>query len=178
MQDTAPQAHEGTAPPEGGAGGLPQFDLAMWPGQMAWFLIFFVVVFVLMGRVFVPRIGGTIEARETKIEGDVAEAWRLKEQAEAQAAQAAAETAQARGQAMRVAEEARARSQAELARRLAAEEARLAEMSAAAEQRIAAARTAAMSNVATIAADAAGAIVKKLTGKAASAAELASARRG
>ena len=67
MQDASPQAHEGAAPPEGGAGGLPQFDLAMWPGQMAWFLIFFAIVFVLMVRVFVPRIGGTIQGLGTAL---------------------------------------------------------------------------------------------------------------
>jgi F-type H+-transporting ATPase subunit b len=178
MQESAPQSQEGTAPPEGGAGGLPQFDLAMWPGQMAWFLIFFVVVFVLMTRVFVPRIGGTIEARDAKIEGDVAEAWRLKDEAEAEAAKAAADMAQARAQAMKVADEARSRSQAQLAKRLAEEEAKLAETSAAAEARIAAARAEAMSNVGSIAAGAAQAIVEKLTGKAATAAELASASRG
>ena len=178
MQETAPQPHEGTAPPEGGAGGLPQFDLAAWPGQMAWLLIFFVVVFVLMGRVFVPRIGGTIVAREDKIEGDVAEARRLKDQAEAQAAEAATEMARARGRAMKVADEARARSQAELSSRLAEEEAKLAETSTAAEARIKSARDAAMANVGAIASDTAKAIVQKLTGKAPTAVELAAAGRG
>lgn len=178
MQESAPATQEGTsAPPEGGSGGLPQFDLAMWPGQMAWFLIFFAIVFVLMARVFVPRIGGTIQERDRKIEGDVAEARRLKDEAEAQAAQAATEMAQARAQAMKVADEARTRAQAELTARLAEEEARLAETSAAAEARITSARDAAMSNVGAIAADAANAIVQKLTGKAATAAELASAGR-
>ena len=179
MQDAAPQPHqEGTAPPEGGAGGLPQFDLAAWPGQMAWFLIFFAIVFVLMVRVFVPRIGGAIEARDAKMSADVAEAWRMKDEAEAQAKEAAAETAQARASAQRLAADARAKAQAEAAARLAAEEAKLAEASASAEARIAAARETAMGNVATIAKDAASAIVQKLTGKAATATELASAARG
>jgi F-type H+-transporting ATPase subunit b len=178
MQDTAPQPQEGTAPPEGGAGGLPQFDLAMWPGQMAWFLIFFAIVFVLMVRVFVPRIGGAIEARDAKMAADVAEAWRMKDEAESQAKAAAEETAQARASAQRLAAEARAKAQADAAARLAAEEAKLAETSAAAEARIAGARETAMANVGTIAKDAAGAIVQKLTGKAATATELASAARG
>ena len=164
--------------PEGGAGGLPQFDLAMWPGQMAWFLIFFAIVFVLMVRVFVPRIGGAIEARDAKMSADVAEASRMKDEAEAQAKAAALETAQARASAQRLAADARAKAQAEAAARLAAEEAKLAEASASAEARIAAARSTAMANVGTIAKDAAGAIVQKLTGKAATATELASAARG
>jgi len=178
MQDAAPQPQGGTAPPEGGAGGLPQFDVTNWPGQMAWFLIFFVVVFVLMVRVFVPRIGGAIEAREAKMAADVAEAWRMKDEAEAQARAAADETARARASAQRLAAEARAKAQAQAAVRLGAEEARLAEAAASAEAGIAAARAAAMDNVGTIARDAAGAIIQKLTGKAATATELASAARG
>lgn len=180
MQGPVTETHEETGAPAhegGGSGGLPQFDIAAWPGQMAWFLIFFVIVFVLMSRVFVPRIGGTIAEREGKIAGDVAEARRLKEEADAQAAAAAAETAQARAQAMKVATDARAKAQAEIAARLAQEEAKLAEAGAAAEARIAAAREAAMANVGTIASDTAGAIVKKLTGAAPSSAELAAAGR-
>jgi F-type H+-transporting ATPase subunit b len=179
MPTPTPISHEGaTAPaPEGGAGGLPQFDLAMWPGQMAWLLIFFVIVLIVMSRVIVPRIGGAIDERERKIEGDIAEAWRLKGEAEAQAAQAEAETAHARAQAQRVAGEARAKAQAEVAARLAEEQAKLAAKGAEAEARIAKSRDAAMSNVAAIASDAAGAIVGRLTGRAASAAELSAARR-
>lgn len=178
MQGPATETHEETgAPGHEGSGGLPQFDVAAWPGQMAWFLIFFVIVFVLMSRVFVPRIGGTIAAREGKISGDVAEARRLKEEADAQAVAAAADTAQARAQAMKLGAEARAKAQAEVAARLAQEEAKLAATGAAAEARIAAAREAAMANVGGIAADAAQAIVHKLTGQPVSPAELSAAGR-
>lgn len=172
------ETHEETGHPEGGSGGLPQFDLAMWPGQMAWLVVFFVIVFVLMSRVFVPRIGGTIAERDGKIEGDVAEARRLKDAADAQAAAAAAEMAQARAAAMKVASDARSAAQAEIAAKLAAEEAKLAASGAEAEARIAKARETAMGHVATIGSDTAKAIVEKLTGKTATAAELAAAAKG
>ena len=29
------------APPEGSAGGLPQFDPSQWPGQIVWVLVIF-----------------------------------------------------------------------------------------------------------------------------------------
>ncbi|MEO8113400.1 MAG: hypothetical protein ABI655_03390 [Phenylobacterium sp.] len=171
--------HETAAAPghEEGAGGLPQFDVAAWPGQMAWFLVIFAIVLVLMRWVFVPRIGGTIIAREAKITGDVSEARRLKEEADAQAQAAAAETAQARAQAMKLGAEARAKAQAEIAARLAEEGAKLVEIGAAAEARIGAARDKAMGNVGGIAKDAAQAIVLKLTGKAATATEISAAGR-
>ena len=158
------------------AGGLPQFDFQWWPGQIAWFLVMFLAV-VLFVRLFAaPRVGGAIDARADKISGDIADARRLKDEAEMQAAAAAAETAQARAAAQRVAAEARAKAQAEVSARLAEEEAKLAETSAVAEARIAKASDAAMANVASIASDAAGQIVAKLTGRAATPSELAAAR--
>jgi len=158
------------------SGGLPQFDLAWWPGQILWFLIIFGAVLIFMRAVAVPRVAGTIEAREGKIAGDIADARRMKDEADAQAQAAAAEAAQARAAAQKVGAEARAKAQAEIAARLAEEEAKLAATGAQAEARIAKAREAAMTNVAGIAADTAQAIVQKLTGKSATAAELAAAK--
>ena len=171
----ATQTQESTAAPAESAG-LPQFDFQWWPGQIVWFLIMFLVVLVFVRLFAAPRVGGTIDAREDKISGDIADARRLKDEAEVQAAAAAAETAQARAAAQRVAAEARAKAQAEVSAKLAEEEAKLAAKGAEAEARINKARDAAMANVAGIAADAAGAIVGKLTGKAATSAELTAAR--
>lgn len=169
-------AHGAAAGGHESAGGLPQFDFAQWPGQIAWFLIIFFALMAFIRFFAAPKVGGTIEAREGQIASDIAEARRMKEEADAQAQAAATEAATARAQAQKVAAEARAKAQAEIAARLAEEEAKLAEKGAAAEARIASARDAAMGNVQTIAADTAGAIVAKLTGRPASAAELAGAR--
>ncbi|MBL8773876.1 MAG: hypothetical protein JNK30_20990 [Phenylobacterium sp.] len=180
----ASPGHEGVAPGAHGAaeahaeGGLPQFDFAQWPGQIAWFLIVFFALMAFIRFFAAPKVGGTIEAREAKISGDIAEARRMKEEADAQAQAAAAEAAQARAGAQRVAAEARAKAQAEIAARLAEEEAKLAAAGAEAEARIAKAREQAMTNVAGIAGDTAQAIVAKLTGKPATAAELAGAAKG
>jgi F-type H+-transporting ATPase subunit b len=175
----APVTQSGTAAPGGHpAGGLPQFDLSWWPGQMVWFLIIFGVVFILMAKVFVPRIGGAIGTREDKIAGDIGDARRLKAEAEAQAAAAAAETAQARAQAQKVASDAKARANAEAAASRAAEDAKLAESLATAELSIKAARDQSMSNVRAIASDTASAIIDKLTGEAATTKEVEAAFSG
>jgi F-type H+-transporting ATPase subunit b len=152
--------------------GLPQFDLGQWPGQMVWMLIVFGVLLILFARVFVPRVGGTIAAREDKIAGDIGEARRLRDEAEAQSKAAAEDLAQARARAHKLAADAKAAAAADAAKRQAAEEARLAQLMADAEARIGAARGEAMSHVREIAADAAGAIVEKLTGQAAAPAEV------
>ncbi len=101
MAEAATTATTSQAPPA--SGGLPQFDASWWPGEMVWLLAIFLVVFLLMSRVFVPKVGGTIAAREDRISGDIAQARALKEQADVQAAQADAEIAQARGRAQKLA---------------------------------------------------------------------------
>lgn len=180
-------AHPAGAPAAAGAHGaaaehktegLPQFDTTQWAGQAAWFLILFAIILLLMRFVFVPRIGGTIEAREAKISGDIDEARRMKDEADLLAEQAAAETAKARAEAQKLAAEARAKAQAEIAARMATEEAKIAETMAKAEADIATAREASMANVRTIAVETAQAIVQKLTGRAASAAEVNAATAG
>lgn len=159
----AAAAAAGAADP--GSGGLPQFDLAKWPGQMVWMLIVFAVMLFLFAKVFVPRVGGTIAEREDRIAGDVGDARRLKEQADEQAKAAAAEMAQARGAAQRLAQDAKAKAHADAAAKEALEEARLAETFAKAEARIGEAREQAMSHVRDIASETAQAIVAHLTGR-------------
>ena len=145
---------------------MPQFDMAQWPGQAVWILIIFAVMFVLFARVIVPRIGGTIGAREDRIAGDIGDARRLKQRADGEAATAAAEMAEARSRAHRLALEAKARAQEAAVAADAREQARLAETLAHAEAGILTARDEAMAHVREIALQAASAMVERLTGAA------------
>ncbi len=163
------------APAQGGAGGLPQFDPAQWPGQIVWVLVIFAILYVLFARIFVPRIGGAIDEREARIAGDIAEARRLKEEAETQAAAAAEERRRAREEAQQLAVRAKSEAKTAAARRRAEEAGLLAKGFADAEARIAAARDRAMASVHDVAADTAAAIITRLTGEAAPAAEIESA---
>jgi F-type H+-transporting ATPase subunit b len=163
---------------EPAAGGLPQFDLARWPGQMVWMLLIFGVMLFLFAKVFVPRVGGTISDREDRIAGDIGDARRLKEQADQQAASAAAEMVAARSVAHKLAIDAKARAAADTAAQEALEDARLNEVLAKADARIGAARDQAMTHVRGIASDTAQAIVAHLTGREASADEVKSALTG
>jgi len=148
------------------SGGLPQFDLSQWPGQMVWMLLIFGILFLLFRYIFVPAVGGTIAEREDKIGGDIGQARRLRDEAEAQSRAAAEELAAARANAQRLAADAKAAAANDAAKRQAEEEARLGQVMAEAEARIAAARNEAMGQVRGIAAETAQAIVEKLTGSA------------
>jgi F-type H+-transporting ATPase subunit b len=163
---------------EHASGGLPQFDLGQWPGQMVWMAIIFAVLLFLFAKVFVPKVGGTIAAREDKIGGDIHEARRLRDEAEAQSKEAADELAQARARAQKLGADAKAAAAAETAQRQAEEEARLAQVLTEAEGRIGAARAEAMGQVRGIAAEIAEAIVTRLTGQAPDAAEVERAIAG
>jgi F-type H+-transporting ATPase subunit b len=159
-----PATQASTAPADASASGLPQFDMTQWPGQAAWLLFIFVVMFALFTRVFVPRIGNTIADREDRIAGDIGDARRMKEQADTEAKTAADEMSEARARAHRLGLDARARAQEAAAAEDAQEQARLVETLSRAELRIAGAREEAMAHVREIALQAASAMVERLTG--------------
>ncbi len=171
----ATEVHLATAAAAPGGSGLPQFDPTWWAGEIVWFAVIFVVVLVLMTKVFIPRVTGTIAEREDRITGDIGRAMAAKQQAEVQAAEADAEMTRARARSQKLAADAKARVQAEASQRQAAEEAKLSETVAKAEAQIRVARDEAMSHVREIAASTVQAIVLRLTGEAASAAEVKAA---
>jgi F-type H+-transporting ATPase subunit b len=169
---TAAAAAAASAAAKGDSGGLPQFDVSQWPGQMVWVLIIFAVLYVLFSRVFVPAVGGTIDAREDRISGDIGDARRARDAARAELETAAGELAAARARAQKLALDAQSEAKATAAARQAEEEARLAETLVAAEARIAEARGEAMGHVRAIAIETAQAIITRLTGVGAEAAEV------
>jgi F-type H+-transporting ATPase subunit b len=149
-----------------GHGAFPPFQAQHFPSQLFWLAISFVLLYVLMSKVALPRIGSILAARSRVIGDDLAAAERLKEQSDAAHAayDKALADARARAQAMASTTRQQQASEAEAAQKRL--EAQLHERLAAAEQSIAATRTAAMGNVRSIAADTAAAIVERLIGKA------------
>ena len=117
-----------------------------------------------------------MDERADTISTAVATARQVQAEAAEQAAAARAEVAKARADARATAAAAKARVTEEANARQAAEEAAVNARIAEAEAAIGKTRDAAMTNVSTIAADATAAMVERLTGKAASAAELAAAK--
>ena len=153
-----------TEVPGGGHREFPPFNKETFPSQLLWLVVFFVALYLIIGRVAIPRIGGIVEARRERTEGDLAEAGRLKEQSDAALKAYEASLADARGRAQALAAETREQLNAEAEasrKRLETElNAKLLE----AEKTIAATKSAAMASVRGIAADATAAIVQRLTG--------------
>jgi F-type H+-transporting ATPase subunit b len=155
-----------TEHPGGGKPQFPPFNKETFASQLVWFAIFFIALYVLIGRFAIPRIGGIIEARRGRIEGDLAEANRLKEQSDQALKGYEKSLADARARAQALANETRDKLGAEADERRKALEGQLNAKLAEAEKTIATTKTAAMANVRGIAVDTAAAIVERLIGTA------------
>lgn len=143
---------------------FPPFDPASFGGQLLWLAITFAALYFLMSRVALPRIGSILETRRTRIEGDLKEAERLRQETEKAAAAYEAALAEARKNAHGIAEETRAGIKADIDGRRADVEAGLSKRVAEAEARIQADKDAALANVGSIAAETAQALVAKISG--------------
>jgi len=145
---------------------FPPFDSSTFASQLVSLAIAFVLLYVLVSRIALPRVGAVIDARQNKIEGDLAEAQKLKDESEAALKAYESDLASARSKAQAISAETRERLNAASEAERKTLEDKLAARLSDAEKTIAATRATAMSNVRSIAADAAGAIVQRLTGTA------------
>jgi F-type H+-transporting ATPase subunit b len=161
-----PAHNTGTEVPKGEHGGFPPFQSQTYASQLVWLVIAFVLLYVLMAKLALPRVGGIIENRQKRIADDVAEAGRLKQQSDEAVAAYEKALADARGRAQAIANETRERQAAEAEATRKKVEDELNVKLAAAEKTIAATKQAAMSNVRAIAEEAAAAIVERLIGAA------------
>jgi F-type H+-transporting ATPase subunit b len=157
---------EPTAHTEAPAGhsGFPPFQAEHFPSQLFWLVLTFVLLYLLMWRIALPRIGGIFAARSKRIADDIAAAHGFKERSEAAQTAYQKSLADARARALSIANETRARQAAEAEATNKRLEAQLHEQLTASEQQIAATRAAAMGNVGSIATETAAAIVERLIG--------------
>ena len=156
-------------------GGFPPFNSQTFASQLVWLVVCFVLLYALMAKWALPRLGKVIENRQKRIADDIAEAGQLKQQSDDALAAYEKALADARARAQAIANQTREAqaAEAEAARRKV--EQALAGKLTEAEQTIAATKQAAMANVRTIAQDAATAIVERLVGSAPSAKAVADA---
>jgi F-type H+-transporting ATPase subunit b len=143
---------------------FPPFQKDTFASQLVSLAIAFVALYLIVSRIALPRVGSLLDERQNAIDGDLAEAERLRNESDGALKSYERELAAARARAQAIGAETREKlNAASEAERRTLEE-RLAEKLADAERTIAATRASAMSNVRGIAADAAAAIVQRLTG--------------
>jgi F-type H+-transporting ATPase subunit b len=145
-------------------GHFPPFERETFASQLVWLAITFVVLYVMMSKLAVPRVAGILDARRDKIDGDLTAANDLKVKADTAMVDYEKSLAEARARAQALAAETRDKLNAEADVKRKAIEEQLGVKLAEAERTIAATKAAAMANVRGIAADAAAAIVNRLVG--------------
>lgn len=144
---------------------MPQLNqIHTFPSQIFWLIVTFIVLFVFLRFVALPRIASVLEARREQVEGDLDRAAQLKKEADEMLAEYEAAIADGRAQAQAVVRRAgdemkdkAQTSQAELAGRLAAQ---IKE----AEANIDQARADAMSNIQSVSADVVQSVADRLIG--------------
>jgi F-type H+-transporting ATPase subunit b len=155
-----------TEQPSGHKGAFPPFNKTTFASQLVWLVIAFALLYVLMAKVALPRIGAIIENRQKRIADDIADAGKLKVQSDEAIAAYEKALADARARAQAIANETRDKQAAAAEATRKTLEGELNAKLAEAEKTIAATKKAAMANVRGIATDAAKAIVERLIGTA------------
>jgi len=132
---------------------VPQLDISTFTPQIIWLIITFGVLYLLMAKLALPRIGSILEQRQNRIEDNLAMAQNLKRESEVDAKSYETAILEAREQARTSTQLAIKEMSEESQRRQSELNDRLVNEVKSAEERIAQARKKAMSNISEMAED-------------------------
>jgi F-type H+-transporting ATPase subunit b len=143
---------------------MPQLVFADFAPQLVWLAITFLALYVILSRLVLPRIAGTLAGRDNRLQGDLAQAEKLRADAEAALVAYQKTMSDARAAAQAELKQAAAEMAAEAAKRESAFAAEVNAQVKAAESTIAAAKQAALAGVRNVASEAAQELVARLAG--------------
>ncbi|MEC8621957.1 MAG: F0F1 ATP synthase subunit B' [Pseudomonadota bacterium] len=143
---------------------MPQLDFATFPTQIFWLCITFLLLYLVMWKVVIPRISGVLEERQSRVENDLERAEQL--QLEATSVLAAYEESISNGklESQKIIQEATLQIAESQAHREAEALERISAMTAEAEGKINAARNDAIADIRSVAAELVQITVLKLSG--------------
>lgn len=149
---------------EGAKAGMPQLDFSTFPNQIFWLVVTLLVIYVVLSRIALPRIGGVLSTRKGTIIADLSAADELKQKA--QSAEKAYQDAlvQARVEAGKIVTAAKADIQKDLNIAIVKADTEIAAKSAESEMRIGEIRAGAVDAVTEVAKDTAKELVAALGG--------------
>lgn len=161
----SPDAHTTEVGHDEHKGGMPQLDFSTYVPQLAWLALSFLILYVVMAKIALPRIGSVLEARRAKITGDLDAAERLKKDADQALAAYEAALAQARDRAHAIAADMHKKLKDETDSLRARVEAELAQKTKDAEAKIQAAKDGALANLRSVAVEVTDLVASKLLGE-------------
>ena len=142
--------------------GMPQLNFETFPNQIFWLVLSLIVVYFIVSKVILPRIGGVLEERHSVISDYIGQAADFKKQAEQAEADYEAALKEARAEALTISAATKAEIQKELDKAVAKADAEIAAKTAESEVAISAIRESATENVREVAAATANEIVAAL----------------
>lgn len=146
--------------------GMPQLDVTTFANQIFWLALTLLLIWWVLSRIALPRIGGVLADRSNAISGDLGSAEEFKRKArDAEAAYDRA-LAEARGQAQGIVAEQKAAMQAEIDRAVAHADAEIAARTSESERRIGEIRASSMNDARSVARDVTAEIVRVFGGEA------------
>jgi F-type H+-transporting ATPase subunit b len=149
---------------EHASGGMPQLDFSTFPNQIFWLVVTLVIIYLVLSRVALPRIGSVLAERKGTITNDLAAAEELKQKAvQAEAAYQNALTT-ARVEATKIVAAAKADIQKDVDKAIAKADADIAVKAAESEAAIADIRAGSADAVKSVALDTVSALVAALGG--------------
>jgi len=143
---------------------FPPLDVGTFAPQLVWLAITFALLYVILKRVVLPRVGEVIEERSDRIKRDLAQAETLKAETAKALANYEQALSEARAQAGAIVKTMRDKLAEEAGKERAKVDAQLAAKLAEAETRIAETKSRALASVGDIASEVAGTIVTRLIG--------------
>ena len=142
---------------------LSQLGL-VYQSQWFWLLLVLAVIYFFVGRGIVPKVEATVDQRDAQISADLAEAERLRAEADATEEAWRAKINDAHAEAQALAHDAKDRSLRETEQRVSAADKTLAARADEAAKALDEARRSALAEIESLAVEAARDIVVKLTG--------------
>jgi F-type H+-transporting ATPase subunit b len=156
---------------------MPQISqiLDTYASQFFWLLIVFGLIYFTIGRVMLPKVEATMDARDRKIADDLAAAERARAEADNLGDSGTADLTAARNEAQAKSTAAKAKAAKDADARLAKADAEINAKMAVAEAELAQAKANALAGIQAVAAEAAADIVAKVSGAKVSPAQAATA---
>ena len=149
---------------EAAKAGMPQLDFSTFPNQIFWLLVTLVVIYFVLSRVALPRIGGAIAERKGTITNDLAAAEELKQKAVAAEKAYNDALVKARAEAGKIVAEAKAEIQKDLNLAIAKADAEISAKTAESEKHIGEIRAGALEAITEVAKDTAKELVAAVGG--------------
>ena len=144
---------------------MPQLNINDFAPQLIWLAISFVLLYLIMSRLALPRVGQILEERSSRIAGDLAAAAKLREDTEKAIADYEQALAEARARAQAIARQARDEMTRDIERQRAEVDEIITGRTADAEKRINTMKEAALAHVGEIATNTEEALIARLLGK-------------